>query len=92
MENKSYLWAFSSLKRRGIFINGSLRGVQEEKIEKRNFVLTKSQPPRVPGSLDFAQNWQNLLLNLYLLQQNSKQMKLETMEISFKQLNFFTKF
>jgi hypothetical protein len=41
-------------RRKWIFIFGSLRKIQGEETEKRNFVLTKSQPPKVLESLDFA--------------------------------------
>jgi len=41
-------------KERGILIDGSLREVQGERAEKRDFVLMKSQPPRVLKKLEIC--------------------------------------
>jgi len=52
----------------------------------------KLKPPGCPESLDFAKFWQNLPLDLLLLQENSKQSKLESDENKFKTIKFFIKF
>jgi hypothetical protein len=44
----------------------------------------KLKPPGCPGGLDFAKIWQNLPLDLLLLQENNKQSMLESDEKKFK--------
>jgi hypothetical protein len=51
--------------------------------QKGKLRLMKLKPPGCLGSLDFAKFWQNLPLHQLLLQENSKQIKLESDEKYF---------
>jgi len=72
MENQSSLWDFGSLEEEGSLLLDRLEEYKKKRQKNETSFWRSHNPPGCPESLDFVQNWQNLLLNLYLLQENNK--------------------